>query len=278
MIVRIRLYFLIGSLLLLLLANSGSSEAQTPPGAPSWNPEYGISSYSNDKPLPHPPTLPYPNVKPQSKIYPEPPPYYEPYYEPPPPGFIPAPPYPSSPDYFSKPYYSPKPSYPRKPSYRRRIYSYDWGYFSEKGLYNYGLNLVYSYRCGEAIPIFRDFLSLYPYSSLADNAVYWTGECYYRMKNYSRAAREFQKVITKYPRGNKVPDALLKKGLAYLSLGRYVSAFRTLEDLTYRYPESRSAYLARKTLNKYYNYSFYRPHVHYYRPQPKYYRLCRPCY
>lgn len=235
-------YFLAGFILLALVSNVGLVLAQTPPEFPSWNVNYEISSYGNPLRLPYPPPIPYSHIDPSSKIYPEP-------Y-----------PWPSRDCY-------PSPCYPPGPYEGRR-------YFSERGLYSYGLNLVYSHRCGEAIRVFRDFLYYYPRSSLADNAVYWTGECYYYMKNYHRAIREFDKVIRRIG-GNKVPDAMLKKGYSYLSLGRYEAAFRTLEDLIYRYPRSRPAYLARMTLNRYYGgYSPYYGRYSYYFP-PSY---CRPCY
>lgn len=246
--------FFLSLVLFIVSGNLSLSEAQTPPEISSENPHSEYAYYPDGQRLPYPPTLPYPHVSPSRKpkrvrYYPSPPDYY------PPPGDY----YPP-PDHYPPPgYYPPEPYYPR---------GHFGEYFSERGLYNYGLNLVYSKRCREAIRVFRDFLSTYPYSSLADNAVYWTGECYYYMKNYHRALREFQKVIDSYPRGNKVPDAMLKKGYSYLSLGQYERAFRTLEDLIYRYPDSRPARLARIKLSEYRG-GYGRPYF------PPYY--CDPC-
>lgn len=74
-------------------------------------------------------------------------------------------------------------------------------------------------RFGQAILDFEEFLRKYPAHEYADNAQYWTGECYYSQREFSEAIVEFGRVLERYPRGKKAPDALLKIGLSYQQLG-----------------------------------------------------------
>ncbi len=117
-------------------------------------------------------------------------------------------------------------------------------------MYRCGLSLVYARRYAEAIQTFQQFLSYYPQSSLADNALYWTGEAYYAQKQYYQALSLFQQVLTRYPQGNKVPDALLKMALSYMSLKRNSEGCQYLNELRYRYPNSEPAQKAYRWLDR----------------------------
>jgi len=96
----------------------------------------------------------------------------------------------------------------------------------------------------EAADGFRDFLRRYPAHELADNAQYWLGECYYDVKDYTSAVREFRRVVERFSHGNKVPDALLKVGFSYLALGSIDAGKQTLEQLVRSYPRHETAVLA----------------------------------
>ncbi len=79
------------------------------------------------------------------------------------------------------------------------------------------------YRGGEyeaAIDRFRRFLQNHESSDYADNALFWMGECYFKLGDYERAVLTFQDVVKRYPGGNKVPDALYRQGIALLEIGR----------------------------------------------------------
>jgi tol-pal system protein YbgF len=117
-------------------------------------------------------------------------------------------------------------------------------------MYQYGLQLVRARRYYEAIRVFDEFLRYYARSSLADNALYWTGESYYAMKQYSVALSYFQRIPYEYPRGNKVPDSLLKTALSYFSMRQYSRGCQALNDLMYRYPNSESARKGYRWLNR----------------------------
>jgi tol-pal system protein YbgF len=96
----------------------------------------------------------------------------------------------------------------------------------------------------EATDGFREFLRRYPAHDLADNAQYWLGECYYDVKDFTSAVREFRRVVERFPHGNKVPDALLKVSYSYLALGSIDAGRQTLEQLIRSYPQHETAVLA----------------------------------
>jgi tol-pal system protein YbgF len=75
-----------------------------------------------------------------------------------------------------------------------------------------------SYR--EAIGRFEVFVQTYPTSDYADNALFWLGECHYKLGEHERAVLAFADVVERFPAGNKVPDALYRQGMALLEIGR----------------------------------------------------------
>jgi len=117
-------------------------------------------------------------------------------------------------------------------------------------IYQQGLQLVKARRYYEAIQTFQYFLQYYPQSSLADNALYWTGECYYAMRQYSVALAYFQQIPSQYPRGNKVPDSLLKTALCYFSMQQNAAGCQALNTLLTYYPRSESARKAWRWQNR----------------------------
>jgi len=103
-------------------------------------------------------------------------------------------------------------------------------------------------RYGMALTGFRDFLSRYPSSELADNARYGVGECFFAQSKFDSAAVEYSRVATDYPDGDKVPAALYKLALSEDKLGKTDAAKKTFQDLIKRFPDSGEAQLARDRL------------------------------
>ena len=99
-----------------------------------------------------------------------------------------------------------------------------------------------------AIEDFAAFIAAYPKSSLADNAQFWIGECYYAQGEYEMAILEYDKVINNYPGADKVPSAYLKIGYAFAELGDEGSARAFLMELIELYPDEPQSDLARKKL------------------------------
>jgi tol-pal system protein YbgF len=103
-------------------------------------------------------------------------------------------------------------------------------------LYKKALSVYKDRNYGKAAAIFNSIFENYPGHNLADNALYWTGECFYAQKNYKGAIRAFKKVLKKYPDGSKVPDSLLKIGYSYLALGDKTNAQSFLKKVVKQYP------------------------------------------
>jgi len=97
---------------------------------------------------------------------------------------------------------------------------------------------------------YQGFISKYPKSQQADNALYSIGECYFSEKRYQDAVEVYQQVIERYPKGSKVPQALLKQGTAFQQMGDATAARILYERLVEKYPDSPQAQAAQKKLKQ----------------------------
>ena len=114
-------------------------------------------------------------------------------------------------------------------------------------LYELGQAYFEEGRYLEAVPLFERLVISNPDDDRADNAQYWTGECYYGAKDYSRAIVEFEKVFT-FARTNKEDDAQIMLGNCYLRLGDRNRAAVEFARLVRYYPNSEYLELARSRL------------------------------
>lgn len=121
---------------------------------------------------------------------------------------------------------------------------------TEQAVYGQAFDALKAGSYSIAITGFKDFLSTYPTSSLAENAQYWLGESYYVTHDYGSAAGAFRTVLKKYPDSRKAPDAMLKLGYTQAAQKQYGAARSTLTELTQKYPDSDSAKLAAERLKK----------------------------
>jgi tol-pal system protein YbgF len=101
-----------------------------------------------------------------------------------------------------------------------------------------------------AIEGFKQFILLYPQNGLADNALYWIGECYYSQKMYSEAVSTFSRLISNYADGDKIPDAILKKGYSLIEMGKQPDGITVLKELISRFPLSEEASLAQQKIKE----------------------------
>jgi tol-pal system protein YbgF len=88
----------------------------------------------------------------------------------------------------------------------------------------------------KAATLFRQLADTYPEHTLADNALYWLGECHYARKDYRAAIQAFEEVLNRYPKGGKVPDALLKNAFSRISIGDKEGGRTVLRQLIRDYP------------------------------------------
>lgn len=121
---------------------------------------------------------------------------------------------------------------------------------SAEAAYNNALSVYKSKNYKKAASLFQSIAENYPGHDLADNALYWTGECFYALKDYKGAIKAFKRVIKSYPDGSKVPDSLLKIGYAYLSLNDPVNARSFLKKVIKQYPFTPAGTKAGEMLKK----------------------------
>jgi len=116
--------------------------------------------------------------------------------------------------------------------------------------YNQAFSAMKAGQYAEAALQFSEVARNHPNHDLADNALYWSGECLYSEKKYNEAIAAFNQVVEQYPKQNKAPDALLKIGFAYLSLGNMDSARHHLNRLIQEHPDSEAGIKARQKLKQ----------------------------
>ena len=120
----------------------------------------------------------------------------------------------------------------------------DLGRVYEKGLMDYNAR-----RYAEAKERFGEVLAGDPEGDLADNALYWLGECDYALGDHRAALESIQKVFL-YPKTEKADDAQLKLGLSYLRLGDRQNALIELKRLTVDHPQSEYLGRAQEMIRK----------------------------
>ncbi|MCX7995835.1 MAG: tol-pal system protein YbgF [candidate division WOR-3 bacterium] len=102
----------------------------------------------------------------------------------------------------------------------------------------------------DAINGFRSYLKVAPDSPLADNAMYWIGECYYSLGKRQDAVDTFNELINKYPQSNKRPTALYKIGIIYEDAKDTKTAKTYFEKVIQEFPNAPEASLAKERLKK----------------------------
>ncbi len=89
-----------------------------------------------------------------------------------------------------------------------------------------------------AVTTFRKLLSMYPNSSLREQAQYNIAYIYLNSGNYEQAIAELQTVISNYPGTSWAALAQYNIGDAYYNSGRYEQAVEAYQKVLQNYPES----------------------------------------
>jgi tol-pal system protein YbgF len=121
---------------------------------------------------------------------------------------------------------------------------------TEQAVYTQSFDALKAGSYSIAITGFKDFLSNYPQSPLAENAQYWLGEAYYVNHDYDPAAEAFRATLRKWPDGRKAADALLKLGFTQFEQKQFSAARSTLTAVTQKYPGTDNARLATEKLRR----------------------------
>jgi len=101
-----------------------------------------------------------------------------------------------------------------------------------------------------AIDGFKIYRDQFPDSPLADNALYWIGECYFSQRKFEEAIEQFNLLLFDYPQGDKTPAAYLKKGLCFLELGKKEEALSVFKLLITKYPNEEETRLAQQKIKE----------------------------
>lgn len=95
-----------------------------------------------------------------------------------------------------------------------------------------------------AISGFEEYHEKFAGSALADNAIYWVGECHFSQGNFADAVQAFDRLLELYASSDKAPASNLKKGLAYLEQNQVGKAIVQLRFVVSEYPGSDEAKIA----------------------------------
>ena len=101
-----------------------------------------------------------------------------------------------------------------------------------------------------AVTVFIDFLSDFPFGRYAPNAHYWLGELYLVVEppDPELARQNFKLLLDQYPADPKVPDALYKLGRVQFIKGNRQRSREYLDEVIREYPSHAAAQLARQFL------------------------------
>jgi tol-pal system protein YbgF len=102
----------------------------------------------------------------------------------------------------------------------------------------------------EALGLFRSFREKYPRSNLADNALYWSGECHVAMGSHDKAIAELETLVRDHPKSSKRADALVRIGESWRALGNDAKAGAAFRQVVDAYPKTDAAGRARSHLAK----------------------------
>lgn len=102
-----------------------------------------------------------------------------------------------------------------------------------------------------AVTGFREYVKNNPKTPLADNAQFFTGECYFNIKNYTKATNTYKKLLKDYSKSEKAPNAMVR--LVEISLKRKdkKTADRYYKKLGDSFPGSPEAERATELLVEY---------------------------
>lgn len=101
-----------------------------------------------------------------------------------------------------------------------------------------------------AIEGFTIYKSQFSESPLADDALYWIGECYFSQEKYNEAVEHFNELILNYPNGDKIPAAYLKKGISLAEQGKKEEAFSVFKLLITKFPLEEETKIAQQKIRE----------------------------
>ncbi len=107
--------------------------------------------------------------------------------------------------------------------------------------YDAAFALVKAKKHAQALDAFAGFLVRYPDHPYAANALFWRGECYYAVADYTASIGQYEALLARFPASAKSADGLLKLGLAHKRLGADAKARDAFARLRKEFPTSEAA-------------------------------------
>ncbi len=121
---------------------------------------------------------------------------------------------------------------------------------SPQDVYNMAYNDYLKGNFDLAVEGFKMYKERFPSSPLADNALYWIGECAYSQRKFEDAVNTFNELILAYPQGDKVAAAYLKKGMSFAELGRTEEALAAFKLLVAKFPVEEETRIAQQKIKE----------------------------
>jgi len=103
--------------------------------------------------------------------------------------------------------------------------------------YDVSFLLVRQGEYQKAIDGFARFMADCPGHPKIENAIFWTGECYYSMEKYPKAVEQFEKLLKDFPTSVNIPGALYKLGRSQQEMGNNKEARTIFKRLVDEYPD-----------------------------------------
>lgn len=119
-----------------------------------------------------------------------------------------------------------------------------------KALYDKAYALYKEGQYEKARSYWAEFTDTFKGHPFTPSAVFWQGQCYYKLKDYARAAILFEDVIEKHKKSSKYKTALLKAGYSWNYLGKPELAKMRMDEIVKNYPKSAEATQAKRFLSK----------------------------
>ncbi|BCS87077.1 tetratricopeptide repeat protein [Pseudodesulfovibrio sediminis] len=119
-----------------------------------------------------------------------------------------------------------------------------------QALYNKAYTLYKEGKYEKARSYWAEFTDTFKKHSFTPSAVFWQGQCYYKLKDYARAVILFEDVIEKYQKSSKYKAALLKSGYSWGYMKKPELAKMRLQEVVKKFPKSVEATQAKRTLDK----------------------------
>jgi tol-pal system protein YbgF len=121
---------------------------------------------------------------------------------------------------------------------------------SRQDLYNMAYSDYLKGNFDLAVEGFKMYKDQFSDSPLADNALYWIGECYYSQRKFEDAIDMFNELILAYPQGDKIAAAFLKKGMSFAETGRKEEAMAAYKLLITKFPVEEETRIAQQKIKE----------------------------